>query len=541
MRNYLSKLTMLAVLGMSVSAHAQFARNNVRLLKQITLAQFPIPAGSGSGCVGYVSPSGKEYAIIGLSNGNAVVNITNPLVPVIVGHIPGVASQWHEVCVLGNYAYGTTEGGGGVQVIDLSQVDSGIVTLVNTITVGGLSKGHTIQAMPDSNVIIVNGGDVNGLRAYDVTNPLAPVAVGSWSGHYVHDSLIKKYTSGPYAGKEICFAFCGNGATGGLYIIDMTTTVNGSGHHVPAFTNLGYIRYLPNPPGGPNLDNRFYCHSGALSADNRYIYLNDEFDELNGSFTGSTDATTHIIDVQTLASPTYMGKFTNPISAIDHNSIIQDGFLVLAAYKQGIRIYDTSNPVQLKESGYFDTHSGTGFQFAGAWGTWAGFPSGNAIISDMQEGLIIVDPSEAKGWGAPILSVSLAGTGGVADAAKKLKKADGSVVPMSFPSMRGSMTVNLQTDSLNKSLVDFTFRARSTSPTPEIVSLYAVNQVTGAEVLLSKWNVPTGLTEKSFTNLSGPTYIKADSTMTLRVIINTSRRSGAVNLEFDQVKAFVHN
>ena len=475
---------------------------------------------------------------MGLRNGNAVINISNPTTPVIVGHIPGVSSQWHEVCVLGDYAYACTEGGGGIQIIDLRQVDQGIVTLAATYTGNGVSTGHTIQAIPNTKLVLINGGNmppvngqtINGLRALDCQNPAQPVEVGKWQGKYVHDAIYHTYTTGPNAGKTICFAFCGTGATGGMYIIDVTATQNAQGQNVPAMTQLGYIRYFPN-------STNFYSHSGSLSPDGRYIYANDEFDEGNALV---TDCTTHIIDVQDLTNPTYAGAFLNPIGAIDHNSMVQDGHLFLSAYKSGLRVYNLANPAQLKESGFFDTFDGSGFQYQGAWGTWAGFPSGNVIISDINAGFFVVDPSEAKGLGAPITGISYWNIQDPGDGIKRVRLIDDNPLVASFSGEIATATVTFETDSLARNKVDFTVRVSSRADREERLRLYAKNMLTGAEVLIGEIQTRAGYKEFGVSNLDGATYISATKTIQLRAEI-VRHVKGPGSLDIDLIKAYVHN
>ena len=51
-----------------------FPHSNVTLLSWLTLGDFGVPGGgNGNSCFGYTSPSGREYAIIGLSTGTAFV------------------------------------------------------------------------------------------------------------------------------------------------------------------------------------------------------------------------------------------------------------------------------------------------------------------------------------------------------------------------------------------------------------------------------------------------------------------------------------
>lgn len=541
----LTKIAMIAgALAMCLGAQAQYAKNNVRFLSRVSLSAFSGSPSSGSGCAGYISPSGKEYAIIGLRNGNAVVNITNPITPVIVGHIPGVNSQWHEVCVLGDFAYATTEGGGGIQIIDLREVDQGIVSLAATYTGRGVSSGHTIQAIPESKLIIINGGNMEaipgnpnpqrGLRALDCSDPVNPVEVGTWITKYVHDAIYVKRTTGPHAGKMICYAFCANGATGGLYIIDVTTTPNAQGHNVPKMETLGFINYYANLTDL----SKFYSHSGSLSPDGKYIYANDELDEMNGT---SPDLSTHIINVENLNAPTYAGRFINPINAIDHNSMTQDGFLFLSAYKSGLRVYDMSVSGTLTESGFFDTYpEGSGFQFSGAWGTWSGFPSGNVIISDINRGLFVVDPSEAKGWGAPITNVAYTGFTGPTDGVGKLRRSDDNTIYLPADIGRPSITTSFATDSQAKGKVDVAIKAKVRNIFSAKLGISIKNHVTGAwDVIDSILAEPTYQTV-ILPNLEGSKYVSSTNTIEVRVQAFVSKR-GPMQLDLDMVQVKVHN
>ena len=74
-------LTVLAVLGMvsPQSLADEFPEEKVSLYGWLDLSTFG--AGSGNDCWGYTSPSGREYALMGLNNQVAFVEITNPSNP----------------------------------------------------------------------------------------------------------------------------------------------------------------------------------------------------------------------------------------------------------------------------------------------------------------------------------------------------------------------------------------------------------------------------------------------------------------------------
>lgn len=385
-----------------------FPKQGIALKANVTLASMPSAPTSGAGCASYVSPSGQEYACMGVRTGTVIYRITNPTAPVLIAHIPGLVSTWHEMAVCGEYLYSVADSvNQGMQIIDLRQVDQGIATLVSTYHgPNNLNKVHTIQANPASKTLYLNGSNL-GMLMLDITNPTAPIEVGRWTTKYVHDCYVRSFTSGPYAGKEIAFFCC---AGSGLYIVDVTNKA--------AMVNMSNVPYFPPPPA-PG----YYSHSGSLTADGRYFLINDEFDEINNL---TSDTTTHVVEVSDLLNPVWRGAFVNPIGVIDHNSQMVGNYLFLAAYRAGLRIYDATNPLAMSEVGFFDTYpSGAGESFDGAWGTAVGYPSGNVIISDINRGLFVVDPSEALGLGAPLESeVVTAGqwiSGGVAE----LKKQDG--------------------------------------------------------------------------------------------------------------------
>ena len=161
-----------------------FDSNGVTLTGWLTVGQMSAGATSAADCWGYVSSNGREYAIVGLSDGTAYVEMTDPAAPVVVGHIAGVLSLWRDIKVFGDYAYVVSEGasgndnGGGVQVVDLSAIDSGTVTLVTTVSDATNDDSHNVALDADSGFLYRCGGGALGLRAYDLSNPSTPVLAG---------------------------------------------------------------------------------------------------------------------------------------------------------------------------------------------------------------------------------------------------------------------------------------------------------------------------------------------------------------------------
>ena len=345
-----------------------FESHNVTLKSWIPLNAF----GSGNSesaadCWGYTSPSGREYALIGLERGYGFVEVTDPENATIVGHVTAPTSLWHDIDVVGTYAYGGSEAGGGIQIMNLTNIDSGVVTNVGSVTLNGHSSTHTLLADRTNGFLYLCGSNLGGLVAVSVANPAQPQIVGQWNnGNYVHECLPYTYTSGPYAGKQIVFCFNGND---GLEIIDATNKAN-------------MVRI-----GGTTYSQLRYCHQGWISPDAKYLYVNDELDEQQAG----APTLTRIINIEDLSSPQVVGTFGNGVTGIDHNLYVKGRYIYESNYTTGLRVWDAINPLAPVEVGYIDTRpEGNTTTFNGNWGNYPFFESGSIILSDLERGLFVV-------------------------------------------------------------------------------------------------------------------------------------------------------
>jgi len=358
-----------------------FPSQGVTLRSWLTLGDLG-GAGGGSDIWGYASPSGREYAIIGTTSGVNVVEVTDPDLPSIIATIAGPNSTWRDIRTYQNRAYVVSEGGSGIQVLDLSNIDSGAVVLESTVTTGGNSSTHNVSLDTVSGFLYRCGGGSNGLRIYDLTNPANPTFVVSWSDRYVHDAQIVTYTSGPLAGKQI--AYCCGGLNGGW--VDPTLTIL----DVTDKQNILLLSQLPYP-------GRVYSHQGWLSEDRMYYYLGDELDE-----NGTISTTTFVFNVADPSNASYVSSFVNGTVAVGHNMFTAHGLLFQANYTSGLRIFDVaSNPVSPQEIGYFDTApNSTAATYNGLWGCYPFLPSRTILCSDRESGLFVLtyEPPIGQGY-----------------------------------------------------------------------------------------------------------------------------------------------
>jgi len=346
----------------------EFPSDNVQLLSWLPLSEFGSPS-AGNDCWGYTSPSGREYAIFGHFDGTAFVEVTEPTNAQIVANLSGPGSLWRDIKVYQDFAYAVSEGGNGIQVFDLSNIDNGQVSFVRQV---GSGSTHNVAIDTRSGFLYRTGGGDNGLRIYNLAaNPANPPFVTSWSDRYVHDAEVVTFVSGPHAGRQI--AFCASGFNGGhtdtgITVLDVTVKSQ--------ITVLSQVSY----------SGREYSHQLWVDEEQLYLYQGDELDE--GVTVPTT--TTRIFDISNLSNVTFAGSFTNGSSAIDHNMYIVGDTLYQANYRSGLRVWDITNRTSPVEIAHFDTYPDNDSpSFNGLWSCYPFFASGTVIGSDLERGLFV--------------------------------------------------------------------------------------------------------------------------------------------------------
>ena len=360
----------------AMPASAGFPAKNVSLYAHLSVQDFK--AEFAEDCWGYVSPSGREYAIIGLSTGTGFVEITDPTNPAIIDVVL-TPNQGRDMKVSGHYVYSSSDAG-PFHIIDVQEIDNGVVTLVNTIE-GGT---HNIAINEQSGFLYASvGGPLVVLSLADSVNP---ELVAIWEGQ-AHDAQVVTYTEGRYAGREIAFVFAGSSHN--VDIVDVTDK-----------SDMFLVGSTTYPDAG-------YTHQGWLSEDREYLYVSDELDDIQR---------TTILDVSDLSNPFPVGEFTTGLLSTDHNLYVRDGFVFEANYTSGLRVFNACDPVNPVEVGFFDTFPANDDPgFSGAWSSYPFFPSGTVIVSDRSGGLFILDVSAAIGSGCSLGDLDGDGTVGIID------------------------------------------------------------------------------------------------------------------------------
>jgi choice-of-anchor B domain-containing protein len=323
------------------------------------IGSYEWPSTEGSDIWGWFDPlTEAEYALVGLNDGFACVDVSNPSNPVQKFYISDINSTWRDVKTWENYAYITTEADAGLLIVDLTDMTGGTYWHVTTFT--HLTNGTSVEFTAAHNIYIdengvayifgassaSGGSPSDGAIFLDVAaNATAPVYLGEWDDQYIHDGMVRGDTM--YAG---CIY------AGELFVVDVSNKNN------------------PSTLGTHSTPNAF-SHNAWVSDDGNYVFTTDEKSD---AYIGSYDISdmSNIQEIDRIQS--------NPESnSIPHNTHVDGDFLITSWYRDGTTVHDISNPHNLVQVAYYDSYSGSGDGFDGCWGTYPFLPSGNIISSEI--------------------------------------------------------------------------------------------------------------------------------------------------------------
>ncbi|MDG1754340.1 MAG: choice-of-anchor B family protein [Rhodothermales bacterium] len=373
------------------NTNQQHACEGMKLMSHVSPSEMGFATGLNDIWGWSDSETGKEFILSGWRDGISVLDVTDPTDPKYVALIPrtqgSLASTWRDVKIYQNHAYIVAESDSGpsphgVQVIDLSVLreHSGDRIVLQPVTVyDDVWFAHNIVINEESGFAYAVGGSGGnscggGLHAIDLTNPAAPVFAGCiidtrTARGYAHDAQCVMY-NGPdvdHQGQEICIGSNENA----ISIVDVTEKLN------PKFLGVG---------GYPSAQ---YVHQAWLSEDHKYLFQNDELDELR--LTSIQNTRTLVWDITDLDDPIMINEHFSANESIDHNLYVRGDKLFQSNYIDGLHVLDISDPKNLTELAFFDTHPQT---FTSVWnGTWSNYPylnSGAVAVNSDPDGIFIL-------------------------------------------------------------------------------------------------------------------------------------------------------
>ena len=298
--------------------------------------------------------NGREYALVGVRDGLSIVDVTDPSSPTEVFFELGPNSTWRDPFYHDGYAYCVTEGGGGLLIVDMSPLPS-VGPLSTTLYTGStfpFESAHNMFIDGENNKAYIFGTDnFDGAIILDISDPMNPQELGVWNDFYIHDGFVRGDT---------LWAAC---LEDGVFVVDVS---------IPSTPSI-----LANW-GTPSE----FAHNVWPSDNNLECFTTDEV----------TSGFVTAYNMSNLQNVAETDKARHPLSegTIPHITHFINDYLVTSYYRDGVTVHDVSDPSNMVLTGYFDSSPLNGNGSDGAWGAWPFLPSGNVLVSDIDEGLFIL-------------------------------------------------------------------------------------------------------------------------------------------------------
>ncbi|HFC00303.1 MAG TPA: choice-of-anchor B family protein [Phaeodactylibacter sp.] len=311
--------------------------------------------------------NGKEIAIMGTTLGTHFIDVTNPNNPVelmdefVQGADYGGGIVHRDFHDYNGYLYAVSdEGSSTLQIIDISDLPNSTTVVYDSNEI--LQTSHNIfidsihARLYACGVRKATVGGFTSLQVIDISNPTEPVLLNDYNEiPYVHDIFVED---------NIAYANCGGA---GLFVVDFSDaaspTILGS---MTTYTQQGYN------------------HSGWIDPSGEYYFMADE----------TWDMDLKVVNIQDLNDISVINTFSSEqtLTTIPHNLIARCDRLYVSYYYDGLQVFDISDPTQPVRIYYYDTSTIPNTDgYAGAWGVYPLLPSGNILVSDMQNGLFVLE------------------------------------------------------------------------------------------------------------------------------------------------------
>ncbi|HPK10002.1 MAG: choice-of-anchor B family protein [Saprospiraceae bacterium] len=371
MMNRKSIVYLILFLSIKLSLYSQAVEGTL-------LAQWTSPDVTGSATydnsyneVWGITNNGREYAIIGSTLGTHFIDVTDPDDIYEAAFVKGKAfgsiiihRDYHDYRGL-LYAV-CDEGNSSLQIIDFTTLPDSVTVVYDSDVL--IKRTHNIfidtfvyPAKLYSCSTIGNSG-YHTLEVFSLENPTSPQSIYAFSGNLLGKNI--SHTHDAYVRRDTAFLNCG---PNGLAIVNFQDE--------PILLND--IEPNAYPQSG-------YNHSGWLNDKGDYYYMADE--------TWGKDI--KAIDVSDLSQIEFVDFFNAGDSSnysIPHNQIVSGNYLYVSYYFNGLQVYDLTNPDFPERVMYYPTSTIAPYaNYKGAWGVFPFLPSGNILVSDMQNGLFVV-------------------------------------------------------------------------------------------------------------------------------------------------------
>ncbi|HIO67251.1 MAG TPA: choice-of-anchor B family protein [Flavobacteriales bacterium] len=317
-----------------------------------------------------LAEGGREYAVIGSTMGTHIFDITDPANVDTAVFIPGAATglsivhrDFHDY---NGYLYIVCDEDSQLtlstlQIVDLSFLPNSAPVVYNSNAL--FRNSHNIFIDSTNARLYACGVRPSGnrLEIYSLADPVNPVLIETYDKGR-HDIYVRNDTAYLNDGNQ------------GFFVVDFETP----GNPISLGSLTSYI-------------DSGYNHSGWLSDDGSVYALADE------NFGHSIK----LLDVSDLSNMSVLSTISSGVAplSIPHNLIIKGSILYASYYNDGLYIFNIADPLNPVGTGYYDTSAEPHVDgnYRGAWGVYPSLPSGLILVSDMQNGLFVLDGSAATG------------------------------------------------------------------------------------------------------------------------------------------------
>lgn len=312
--------------------------------------------------------SGRDLALVGTTAGLRIFDLDDPIHPVELAFFQGHDCVWRELKTWKDYVYVVTECDDGLIMIDLSDLGH-ISAHQRTVYIDrdsvehAITRAHTLF-IDEKGYLYFAGANNNhsGFVILDLQqDPLNPQWVNGYDDEYYHEVFVLRDT---LYGASIYF--------GEFVIWDIRDRMN------PVRLNSQQTAFR-------------FSHSVWREPVRPVLYTADE---RNSAIIESWD----VSDPRRIRRlGAWRTNTPDDPESIPHNCFFRDSFLFVSWYTEGVRVLDASDPTNLTEVAWYDTHPQKQSGFHGVWNVYAFFKSNILLASDIENGLYVLQFNPSRG------------------------------------------------------------------------------------------------------------------------------------------------
>jgi len=308
-----------------------------------------------------VVQDGREYAIIGSTNGTHIFDVTEneniSQVAFVEGKAQGTAIIHRDYHDYNGYLYAVAdEGQSSLQVIDMSGLPESVEVVYDSDE--HFTRAHNIFIDTSSAILytISQKDPAVMVGLYSLEDPASPTYLNDMGNGESHDAGIFDGIMYLNKGSE------------GLVIYDVSDPMD--------IISVGSLTNYEAFGQG-------YNHSGWISPDAKTYAMCDE----------TKGVAVKLVDVEDFNDVEVITTLerVDDAQSMPHNAMFRGDYLLVSYYHDGLVIYDASDPSNPEKVASYDTFTpDTYASFQGAWGIYSALPSGKILVSDMQTGLYVL-------------------------------------------------------------------------------------------------------------------------------------------------------